>query len=207
MEKSTQYYYPIIRRGEIQMNVRSFKEFRELGEPDVLFAEQIYLNDDVKIVRGKIVQTNKHDATKKKMVKDLMGRLEAILRHHDFSISFSGEGMKKFMKDRDNMKSISSKIHTLTLSWKEQEELYDKYFRKWKKKVGVKEGTYKQYEEHIQKKLNERNTEVFDTSRYMDKSKWFVEMNGIEATGSLNRGESERKKKGTATSFFSDGEL
>ena len=40
---------------------------------------------------------------------------------------------------------------------------------------------------------------------YMDTSKWFPEMKAVVATGSLNRCDTDKKQKGRAISYMSDG--
>ena len=109
MEKSTQNYYPIIRRGEIQMTVRCFREFLEHGEPEHLCKSHIYVED----LSGNQKKTK-------------MKELERLLKSHDwwYSMSDDGRAWDRGRKQADDIHKLIKDIGD------DGKTLYKKYGKK-----------------------------------------------------------------------------
>ena len=109
MEKSTQNYYPIIRRGEIQMTVRCFREFLEHGEPEHLCKSHIYVED----LSGNQKRTK-------------MKELERLLKSHDwwYSMSDDGRAWDRGRKQADDIHKLIKDIGD------DGKTLYKKYGKK-----------------------------------------------------------------------------
>jgi hypothetical protein len=165
------------------MNVRSFKQFREMGEPDILYAERIYINDEWDLVKGKFSNKNKivEDLTGTQL-RNKMRELDKLLKAHDYYYVYSDDS-RAYRKGKESQDRIEALVKDIGPSGL---KLYRKYLKK---------------NESVEKP---RNT---GTAKYMDTRKWFAEMNGVEATGSLNNCDTDKNTLGTSKSYFSDGQL
>ena len=104
MEKPTQNYYPSIRTGDIQMTVRSFRNFLLEGEPNILFED----------ISGNQKRTK-------------MKELERQLKSHDWYYMYSDDG-RAYGKGRDS----NDKIHQLVKDIGDDgKKLYKKYSKKY----------------------------------------------------------------------------
>ena len=172
------------------MSIRSFREFRELGEPDVLYAEKIYLNDEWDIVKGKFVNKNKivEDLTGTQL-RNKMRELDKLLKDFDFYYHYSDDS-RSYRRGKEQQDAIEKLVKDIGPTGLKR---YRKYIKKMEEE-----------KQRTNESVNKPRTLEQTVAQRYGQSTVLPETVGIKHTGSLNE---IRPVGGKGKSYFNDGQL